>query len=319
MADERRLGRWARRVLQPREVRLLARSLRRLGEDGRGPLSVHDIALLDELQVLLGVPARPRRREAYPLDQLTGLDEVTTFADRWAARRGRTERAAVERTDYAHVIVDEAQDLTPMQWRMVGRRGRHATWTIVGDPAQSSWSDPEEAGRARDEALGTRPRRRFTLTVNYRNPAEIAEVAAKVLALAMPGTKSPEAVRSTGLEPRFAVAQGDLGTSVREEVQRLLDEVDGTVGVVVAMSRREQARHWLVGLGNRVVPLGSLEAKGLEYDATLVVAPGEIANESPAGLRVLYVALTRATQRLTVLSDERDVPDADGVPDLLRE
>src|SRR5206468_10035380 len=120
--------------------------------------------------------------------------------------RGRRERLEEERTDYAHVIVDEAQDLTPMQWRMVGRRGRHATWTVVGDPAQSSWSDPDEAALARDEALGTRPRRRFTLTVNYRNPAEIAELAARVLALAMPGAEAPTAVRSTGVEPRFTVA-----------------------------------------------------------------------------------------------------------------
>ncbi|MET8681518.1 UvrD-helicase domain-containing protein [Streptomyces sp. NPDC004647] len=319
MADERRLGRWSRRALQPREARLLARSLRRLDAEGRGPLSVHDVALLDELQVVLGARARPRKREADPLEHLTGLDELTTMADRMATRRSRNERLDEERTDYAHVIVDEAQDLTPMQWRLVGRRGRHATWTVVGDPAQSSWSDPDEAAEARDEALGTRPRRQFNLTVNYRNPAEIAEVATKVLALAMPGMESPKAVRSTGLAPRFAVARGDVGTAVREEAQRLLDEVDGTVGVVVAMKRREQARNWLAGLGDRVVALGSLEAKGLEYDATVVVSPAEIADESPAGLRVLYVALTRATQRLTVLSGERDAPDADGIPDLLRD
>ncbi|WP_199831067.1 UvrD-helicase domain-containing protein [Streptomyces sp. NBRC 110028] len=323
MADEKRLSRWSRRVLNPREARLVARSLARLGPDGQGPLSVHDVALLDELHTILGAPARPAKpREADPLDQLTGLEELTTFADRTTPRRGRADRAEQERTDYAHIIVDEAQDLTPMQWRMVGRRGRHATWTVVGDPAQSSWSDPDEAAEARDEALGTRPRRRFTLTVNYRNPAEIAELAAKVLALAMPGTPAPRAVRSTGAVPRFAPlpahADGDLGGHVRDEAARLLEEVDGTVGVVVAMGRREQARGWLAGLGDRVVALGSLEAKGLEYDATLVVSPAEIADESPAGLRVLYVALTRATQRLTVVPGERDDPDRNGVPDLLR-
>ncbi|MEU7634515.1 HelD family protein [Streptomyces sp. NPDC059101] len=329
MADERRLGRWGRRLLNPREVRQLARSLRRSGEDGQGPLSVHDIALLDELQQILGAPARPARpRAADPLDQLTGLEELTTYADRFSAGRSRRERLEEERTDYAHVIVDEAQDLTPMQWRMVGRRGRHATWTVVGDPAQSSWSDPDEAAEARDEALGTRPRRRFTLTVNYRNPAEIAELASKVLALAMPGSPAPRAVRSTGLEPRFAVVDGTggakgaadqaLARATVAEAERLLAEVEGTVGVVVAMHRRAQARTWLAGLGDRVVALGSLEAKGLEYDATLVVSPAEIADESPAGLRVLYVALTRATQQLTVLSAAPDDPDGDGVPDLLR-
>jgi DNA helicase IV len=332
MADERRLGRWARRILNPGEVRKVARSLKRDG------YSVHDIALLDELQAILGSPARPKKkRELDPLDQLTGLEELMPVREE--TQRERAERLAQERTEYAHVIVDEAQDLTPLQWRMVGRRGRHATWTVVGDPAQSSWPDPDEAAQARDEALGTRPPvsshrpsrtgenpsgrysrgRRFELTVNYRNPAEIAELAAKVLALAMPGAQAPTAVRSTGVEPRFAVAGDCLGDGVRAEAERLLEQVDGTVGVVVAMNRREEARRWLAGLGDRVVALGSLEAKGLEYDATLVVSPAEIADESPAGLRVLYVALTRATQQLTVVSGARDEPDASGIPDLLRD
>ncbi|MFJ6406603.1 HelD family protein [Streptomyces hydrogenans] len=314
MGDEKRLGRWARRILNPGEVRRVARSLRRPG------LSVHDVALLDELHTLLGAPARPKRRREYdPLDQLTGLEELMPVREE--TQRERAERLAAERTEYAHVIVDEAQDLTPMQWRMVGRRGRHATWTIVGDPAQSSWSDPDEAAASRDEALGSRPRRRFELTVNYRNPAEIAELAARVLALAMPGKESPRAVRSTGVEPRFvAVAGGgDLAGTVRAEAERLLAGVEGTVGVVVAMDRRAEAARWLDGLGDRVVALGSLEAKGLEYDATLVVSPAEIADESPAGLRVLYVALTRSTQALTVLAGERDLPDEAGVPDLLRD
>ncbi|NEB04816.1 UvrD-helicase domain-containing protein [Streptomyces sp. SID13726] len=312
MADERRLGRWARRILNPGEVRKVARSLRRDGH------SVHDIAMLDELQAILGVPARPRkRRDLDPLDQLTGLDELMPVREE--SQRERAERLAQERVEYAHVIVDEAQDLTPMQWRMVGRRGRHATWTVVGDPAQSSWSDPDEAAEARDEALGTRPRRRFQLTVNYRNPSEIADLAAKVLALAMPGAESPRAVRSTGVEPRFTAVGRSLAETVRAEAARLLGLVDGTVGVVVAMQRREEAARWLAGLGDRVVALGSLEAKGLEYDATVVVSPAEIADESPAGLRVLYVALTRATQQLTVVSGERDQPDGAGVPDLLRD
>ncbi|GAA3827022.1 hypothetical protein GCM10022403_070430 [Streptomyces coacervatus] len=312
MSDERRLGRWARRILNPGEVRRVARSLRRDGH------SVHDIAMLDELQSILGTPARPKKkRELDPLDQLTGLEELMPVREE--SQRERAERLAQERTEYAHVIVDEAQDLTPMQWRMVGRRGRHATWTVVGDPAQSSWSDPDEAAEARDEALGTRPRRRFELTVNYRNPAEIAELASKVLALAMPGSKSPSAVRSTGVEPRFRVVRDSLAQTVREEAARLLDRVDGTVGVVVAMQRREEAARWLAGLGDRVVALGSLEAKGLEYDATVVVSPAEIADESPAGLRVLYVALTRATQQLTIVSADRDEPDTNGVPDLLRD
>ncbi|WP_199826215.1 HelD family protein [Streptomyces sp. SBT349] len=328
MTDEQRLGRWARRLLRPREVRQLARSLRRITPEGTG-LSAHDVALLDELRTLLGSPPRPARsREADPLDQLTGLAEVTTYADRAATRRNAAEREG-ERADYAHIIVDEAQDLTPMQWRMVGRRGRQGTWTVVGDPAQSSWPAPEEAAAERDAALGTRPRRRFELTVNYRNPAEIARVADGVLQRAAPGTRPPRAVRETGVAPRFATVSrgGSLDDAVRAEAARLLAEVPGTVGVVVAMGRRAEAAGWLAGevADGRLVVLGSLEVKGLEYDATLVVAPGEIAGESPAGLRVLYVALTRATQRLTVLSTPGDRQDGekggeaapDGLPALL--
>lgn len=348
MADERRLAQWTHRALRQGETRALARSLRRITPEGAG-LSAHDVALLDELRALLGTPARPERpREADPLDQLTGLDELSTYAERRAGRRPARESGATaaararhhrhhrhdrhdrhdredpgDRGDYAHVIVDEAQDLTPMQWRMVGRRGRRATWTIVGDPAQSSSAAPEEAARERDAALGRRPRRRFELTVNYRNPAELARVADRVLERAMPRARPPRAVRVTGVAPRFRAAPaGAMAAAVRAEAARLLTEVTGTVGVVVAMGRREEARAWLAGHmsghGERLAVLGSLEAKGLEYDGTLVVSPALIAGESPAGLRVLYVALSRATQRLTVLSGPDDEPDDGGVPALLR-
>ncbi|KJS61756.1 HelD family protein [Streptomyces rubellomurinus] len=315
----RHTNRIARRAVTPDEAKRLAASWRHLSPAGEGALSAHDVALVDELQVLLGEPARPKVREVDAMDLLTGLDEVTTFADRNSRQR---ERQPVERKEYAHVIVDEAQDLTPMQWRMIGRRSRMATWTIVGDPAQSSWPFPQEAQAALDEVLSGKPRRRFTLTVNYRNPAEIAEVAAKVLALAAPGTPSPSAVREVGVEPRFAAvadpSPAAFGRAARAELERLLGEVDGTVAIVVPMDRRAEAAGWAEGLGERVVALGSLEAKGLEYDATVVADPTGIAGESEAGLRVLYVALTRATQRLTVLSGPDDLPDAAGVPALLR-
>ncbi|CAM5680986.1 UvrD-like helicase ATP-binding domain-containing protein OS=Streptomyces violarus OX=67380 GN=FHS41_003984 PE=4 SV=1 [Streptomyces violarus] len=99
MADERRLGRWARRILNPGEIRKVARSLKREGR------SVHDIAMLDELQAILGAPARPRkRRELDPLDQLTGLEELMPVREE--SQRERAERLAQERTEYAHVIVD---------------------------------------------------------------------------------------------------------------------------------------------------------------------------------------------------------------------
>ncbi|MEV8323909.1 UvrD-helicase domain-containing protein [Kitasatospora sp. NPDC056731] len=318
LKQHRHINRIARRAVSPDEARLLAASWRQLSPKGEGALSAHDVALVDELQVLLGEAARPKVREVNAVDLLSGLEEVTTFADRSSRQR---ERVPVERTEYAHVIVDEAQDLTPMQWRMIGRRARMATWTIVGDPAQSSWPFPQEAQAALDEVLSGKPRRRFTLTVNYRNPAEIAEVAAKVLALAAPGTPSPTAVRRVGVEPRFAAvvdpAPEAFGAAARAELEWLLGEVDGTVAIVVPMDRRAEAAGWAEGLGERAVVLGSLEAKGLEYDATVVADPTGIAGESEAGLRVLYVALTRATQRLTVLSGPDDLPDAAGVPALL--
>ncbi|MGW7443842.1 HelD family protein [Kitasatospora sp. NPDC054795] len=318
LRQHRHTNRIARRAVTPDEARLLAASWRHLSAEGAGALSAHDVALIDELQVLLGEPARPKVREVDAVDLLSGLEEVTTFADRSTRQR---DRQPVERREYAHIIVDEAQDLTPMQWRMIGRRARMATWTIVGDPAQSSWPFPQEAQAALDDVLSGKPRRRFTLTVNYRNPAEIAEVAAKVLALAAPGTPSPSAVRRVGVEPRFAATTDPspeaFGKAARAELERLLAEVDGTVAIVVPMDRRDEAAGWAEGLGGRVVALGSLEAKGLEYDATVVADPTGIAGESEAGLRVLYVALTRATQRLTVLSGPDDLPDADGVPALL--
>ncbi|MFF2750888.1 HelD family protein [Kitasatospora sp. NPDC058048] len=320
LRQHRHTNRIARRAVTPDEARLLAASWRHLSAEGAGALSAHDVALIDELQVLLGEPARPKVREVDAVDLLSGLEEVTTFADRSTRQR---DRQPVERREYAHIIVDEAQDLTPMQWRMIGRRARMATWTIVGDPAQSSWPFPQEAQAALDDVLSGKPRRRFTLTVNYRNPAEIAEVAAKVLALAAPGTPSPSAVRRVGVEPRFAATTDPspeaFGEAARAELERLLAEVDGTVAIVVPMDRRDEAAGWAEGLGGRVVALGSLEAKGLEYDATVVADPTGIAGESEAGLRVLYVALTRATQRLTVLSGPDDLPDADGVPALLHD
>lgn len=103
LSDEKRLGRWSRRVLSPPEVRRVARSLRRLDVGGNGALSVHDVAMLDELEALLGPPPRVRTREADPLDQLTGLEEVTTFADRMAGgrrsrRTGWTRSAPSTRT-----------------------------------------------------------------------------------------------------------------------------------------------------------------------------------------------------------------------------
>ncbi|MYW03837.1 UvrD-helicase domain-containing protein, partial [Streptomyces sp. SID3343] len=202
LADRDRLRRLERN-LTPVQVDVLASTWQRTARTGE--VSFHDVALMDELTGLLGpVPRKrtvaqgnPDEDNPYVVDgrdifsgETVGRDapdeisEVTTYADRMAggrgARRPRDEDED-EPVEYAHIVIDEAQDLTPMQWRMLGRRGRHATWTIVEDPAQSAWEDPRASADAMAEALRERRRYEFELTTNYRNPVEVADVAARVL------------------------------------------------------------------------------------------------------------------------------------------
>ncbi|HEY7224169.1 MAG TPA: UvrD-helicase domain-containing protein [Micromonosporaceae bacterium] len=270
------------------------------------PLSVADIALVDELRALLGEPPRPpRRREP---GRSMGIDsagddirELSTVTDRYYSRPQRGARPD-NYDGYAHVLVDEAQDLSPMQWRMLGRRGAQAGWTIVGDAAQSAWPEPEQARRARQEALRGKQIRRFHLTTNYRNSAEIFEFAAAVVRRAVPGADLPRAVRHTGVQPiRHTVASAELPRVVREAVASLREELDGTIGVITPVARHVTMAAQ-VGGAERVQVVDAMHAKGMEYDGVVVVAPEEIAAESPAGVRVLYVALTRATQRLVTVA-----------------
>ena len=278
LGDSARLARLAGRSLSAELVDELAASWAR-GPGGEEPdWSVADVALLDELRVLAGDPGEGRRGQEF---------------------------------FFGHLIVDEAQDLSPMQWRMLGRRGQYASWTIVGDPAQSSWPDTEEAAHAKEVALGrVKARRRFRLSTNYRNSAEIFELAASVLAGEVPPDALPKPVRSTGWPPSVrAVGPDGLAASVAEAVDELLTAVEGTVGVITAMNRRHEVAGWLTERGQaepRLRVVGSLEAKGLEYDAVVLVEPTELIAESTTGRRALYVALTRATQRLTVLSSNDD-------------
>ena len=300
LADPDRLAQFAKGVLRPAEVEALARSW---AGGGGGGYSVEDIPLLDELHALLGEPPRPAQpRDPFDHD---GVREVTTAADRDYAARARVERA--EQYDgYAHVLVDEAQDLSPMQWRMLGRRGRHASWTIVGDPAQSSWPDIAEAEGARDAALGGRNRRVFHLSTNYRNSREIFDLAASVIRREVPDVPVPRAVRDTGRPPEHvAVEASGRADAVRDAVASLLTEVEGTVGVIVPAARVPDVTGWLAeaaaAANERAVVTTGLASKGLEFDAVVLVEPDEIASESPVGTRTLYVALTRATQRLVTI------------------
>ena len=254
--------------------------------------SVQDVPLLAELAELLGPVPVDEREPEDPFDG-SGVLEVSSWADRNPA--GARDNA---RETYAHVIVDEAQDLSPMQWRVLGRLGRRASWTVVGDPVQSSWPDPEESRQAMELALGDQPRHRHELRTNYRNSAEIYEYAARFAKRAMPDADLPEAVRKTGFPPEHFA---DLD----EAVTAALGSVEGTVGVITALDAVDGVRERLAGRAAtepRLVVLTDLDAKGLEYDAAVVIDPDAISGESPAGLRTLYVALTRATQRLYVVA-----------------
>jgi DNA helicase IV len=274
--------------------------------------SVEDVPLVDELRYLLGdVPEG--RDEPDPLAHLVdeNMPELTTVTDREFSVGPRTTTRTEDDT-YAHVLVDEAQDLTPMQWRMLGRRGRAATWTIVGDPAQSSWPDPAEAAAARGEALGDKPRHEFHLSTNYRNSKEIYDFAAAYAERVGLDADLPDAVRSTGIEPEQRHVD-DLEAGVRSALGDLAGAVEGTVAIVAPTVRRAEVQGWLDswtehaadaagGASARIAVLTGLDTKGLEFDGIVVVAPDDIERESTTGRATLYVVLTRATQRLITVS-----------------
>ena len=200
-----------------------------------------------------------------------------------------------------------------MQWRMIGRRGKYASWTVVGDPLQSSWPDPDEAAEARNQAFGPHSqRRRFSLRTNYRNSSEIFSLAAKVVAGHAEEGDLPHAVRTTGISPEIrTVDKASLEHSVQSAVKELLESVEGTIGVITAMDRVSEVVGWLGPEDERVKVVGSLDSKGLEYDAVVLLEPTELITESLTGRRVLYVALTRATQQLIVVaSDQNWLPDS---------
>ncbi|MFI6597443.1 HelD family protein [Nonomuraea sp. NPDC050536] len=290
--------------------------------------TVGDVPLLDEAAELLGQDDTARRladrqdgddwqeQELYAREVLdvTGLIEEGIFvqaevlAERQAdagAELTIADRAAADRSwAYGHVIVDEAQELSAMAWRMVMRRVPAKSLTAVGDLAQTgssagarSWGqvlDPHLAGRWREERL----------LVNYRTPAEIMRLAADVLRSFDPGGQVPESVREGEAEPR-AVRTGldGLPRVVAEELETI---EEGQVGVIVPDALHEA----VCGL----LPAGDLDAqvvtqaKGLEFDAVVVVEPGSILAQSPMGGRDLYVAVTRATRRLTVVH-EGELPE----------
>ncbi|MBX9639581.1 MAG: AAA family ATPase [Mycobacteriaceae bacterium] len=285
--------------------------------------TVSDVPLLDELVDLLGVnkeaeelAKRTAEREqadeaAYAAgvldlmvsredlmddeDQLLAQDLLfgDDLADRFTVRdlRELPERAAADRDwTYRHVVVDEAQELSEMDWRVLMRRCPARSFTVVGDLAQrrsaagaTSWDAmlrPYVPGRWAYRSL----------TVNYRTPAEIMAVAAALLAEFAPDVQVPESVRACGVPPWSRPVERGKLTSLIEEFVRDEASRDGT-SVVIGPP----------GVPGAVIPSAT---KGLEFDSVLVVDPQRILADSPRGAAELYVALTRATQRLGVLHQE---------------
>lgn len=278
--------------------------------------TVPDVPLLDELVDLLGrEPAaedtaeRERRAEAeyaagvldlmvnradmmddedhlFAQDMLFGADLAERFTER--DTREVAERAAADRDwTYRHIVVDEAQELSAMDWRVLLRRCPGRSFTVVGDLAQrrsvagaTSWAqvfDPYVPGRWAYREL----------SVNYRTPAEIVRIAADVLAEFAPGVRPPEPVRACGVSPwSRQVGADELPGAVAEFVR----EEEGRPGTSVIIGPPDVAG---------AVPAAA--TKGLEYDAVLLIDPDRILADGPRGAAELYVALTRATQRLGVL------------------
>src|SRR3954469_2116007 len=319
-ADRERLSNAARKLL-PEEDRALLES----GRDTKWTPA--DVPLLDELAELIGVDdtearverkRREREDRAYAegvLDILEQDEEIIDeellrvsdvldaelFAERQVARSELTaaQRAAQDRTwTFGHVIVDEAQELSAMDWRLLMRRSPNRSMTLVGDVAQTG-----AAGGARSwgEALSPYVADRWRLeqlTVNYRTPAEIMAVAARVLAEVDPALSAPSSVRETGVPP-WSARPASLAGELPGLVARELSEVDGgTVAVLVPARRFDEVSSWLSEHDERLSVLTVERAKGLEFDSVVLVAPDEVVAGSPRGLNDLYVALTRATRRL---------------------
>ena len=315
-----------------------------LRRERSAPFTISDIPLLDEAAELLGeVTLRDAavRREAklqrkrdvenaeqaianMGVDGLVNAEKLAAGFAEFADAGTTAERAAADRAwAYGHIVVDEAQELSPMQWRLLLRRGPSRSFTIVGDIAQAAavsaaqtWEHALEpligrsrAGRstAGRSAEGERWRRE-ELTVNYRTPSQIAEAAESMaIAHGLPVTTSTSVRESEW--PIEVMA--DVASAVRRDREL---ETNGTLAVI-AVQREVHALHEslaaefgeLVGLGSEglatpITVLSAQEAKGLEFDSVVIVDPSAIIADTERGAAALYVAMTRPTQRLTLVS-----------------
>ena len=294
------------------------------------PWTEEDIALLDEAARHLGpVPARARPvngrddgeralfersvEAAGDIDPQMRADILDHLA-RWTREPEDEDLPDLATRSFGHVLVDEAQDLSPMQARMIGRRCPGGSMTIVGDLGQAS---REHAADAWDDVIAhlphRRPVRRAELTVNYRTPVEVMELAARVLEAATPGLSPPRSVRSTGEYPVFSPTPAGhslvetAAVAARSELVAQTAE-GGRSAVIAPVSLLDDLRAAIgvpdTGAAALEQPLAVYSvdgAKGLEFDGVVVVEPAAIAAERQHGLRALYVALTRTTRRLQVV------------------
>jgi DNA helicase IV len=288
-----------------------------------------DAALVDEADALLGPPeaGRPRRRrgrrgasdraleDAQRVVEELGLGSYTTAAEvveRYGGGAVPSEDGVGEPRTFGHVLVDEAQDLTAMQWRMVGRRCPSGSMTLVGDFGQSSRPGAlHDWDAVRAQLPGDEPARIVTLSVNYRTPAEIMTLADRFVAAAAPGVRPARSVRSTGRLPQFVGADdsGELVALVAD-LARNGGGDEGTTAVIAPRDLHDDLVARLADLGAvagsadaidaPVAVVDASDAKGLEFDHVIVVEPSRLVTPDASGLRLLYTALTRATQTLTV-------------------
>jgi len=297
-----------------------------------------DAALIDEARILLGPRKKPRPKPK-PGDSgiLDGVDldayagNVRQAALREAERLAPTQSQELDEAEfvtYGHIVVDEAQDLSPMELRVLKRRDLTGSMTIVGDMGQATTAGSSASWNAVLEVL--EPRRepaRVDLTVSYRTPEEVLDFAQPTLKAASPDLEAPKPVRRAGSDPTVeVVAQSEFAATLSAAVKRECENVHpGRVAVIVTSSRVQEIVAILNGAGLGAIDPRELESKGLsadlvvlaaeganglEFDATVVVEPGEIARRGSGatkaitsrGLRTLYVAMTRPTRRLAIVA-----------------
>ena len=252
------------------------------------------------------------------------LDDARDVLGPQPGRTGKIDDADEIRT-FGHIVIDEVQDLTPMQLKMATRRSLSGAMTIVGDLAQATGPlAPTDWDDVLDHLPDRKPSRVIGLSVGYRIPGQIMELANKVMAAATPTLRAPRSVRIGEASPVFVRASGSLGAAVADEVRSITSELpNASLGVIAPDSMIDELSEHLTaagvnhgtatrtGLDEGVTLVPVSVVKGLELDAVVVVEPARIVADHEHGMRSLYVALTRPTQRLSIVH-------ADELPEPLR-